>query len=67
MNGNLVLKRKEGDWTEVEDISSPGKGFRIRVQDIDFKSGKVNLVFEDPNKYYSFERPERARKDKAKS
>jgi hypothetical protein len=52
----LVLKRKEGHWLEVTHAAS-GDVLRVRVQDI--KPGKLNLVFDDPERNFAIERPER--------
>lgn len=58
----LVLKRKEGQWIEIVHTAS-GETLRVRVYDIcgDFP-GRANLAFEDPNRYFEIQRPERVRR-----
>jgi hypothetical protein len=56
MNGNLVLKRRQDQWTYFTDRDT-GKTFRIRVCKITINS--VNLVIEDPGNQYKVEREER--------
>lgn len=56
VNGNLVLKRKQDQWTYFTDRDT-GKTFRIRVCKIGGNS--VNLVIEDPQNQYRVEREER--------
>jgi sRNA-binding carbon storage regulator CsrA len=51
----LVLKRKEGQWTEV--LHRSGDLIRIRVSQVD--CGVVNLVFDDPRRNFEITRPER--------
>ena len=54
----LVLRRKEGQWIEVEHRS--GDVLRFRVYDISGEScGRVNLAFDDPPRNFSIQRPER--------
>lgn len=55
----LVLKRREGQWTEITHTS--GDVLRVRVYDIagDFP-GRVNLAFDDKDLNFLIQRPERA-------
>ena len=61
----LVVKRSEGQWTEVTHKAS-GVSFKFRVYDIKQGScesgnrpGTVNIAFEDDEENYYFNRPER--------
>lgn len=55
----LVLKRKEGQWTDIVHTAS-GDILRIRVYDIcgQFPS-RANLAFDDAARNFAIERPER--------
>jgi hypothetical protein len=54
----LVLKRKEGQWVEVTHKS--GDILRIRVCLIEpGNPGHLNLVFDDQDRNFEIERPER--------
>ncbi len=54
----LVLKRKEGQWVEVTHRS--GDILRIRVCKIEpGHPGHLNLAFDDAERYFAIERPER--------
>ncbi len=63
----LVLKRKEGQWVEITHTQS-GDTLRIRVYDIcgDFP-GRANLAFDDPNRFFEIQRPERIHRLTAES
>ena len=57
----LVLRRKEGQWIEVTHRS--GEVLRFRVYDVSGESGapgRVNLAFDDPDRNFAIQRPERA-------
>lgn len=55
----LVLKRREGQWTDVVHESS-GDVLRIRVCQIEGGfPGHLNLAFDDSARNFSIERPER--------
>ncbi len=58
----LVLKRKEGQWVEILHTQS-GDTLRLRVYDIcgDFP-GRANLAFDDPQRHFEIQRPERVRR-----
>lgn len=58
----LVLKRKEGQWIEILHAKS-GDLLRLRVYDIsgDFP-GRVNLAFDDSDRNFEIQRPERVRR-----
>jgi sRNA-binding carbon storage regulator CsrA len=51
----LVLKRKEGQWVEVTHKS--GDKIRIRVYRI--REGQADLAFDDDDRNFSIQRPER--------
>jgi hypothetical protein len=54
----LVLKRKEGQWVEVTHAS--GDVMRIRVCQIEAGCpGHLNLAFDDPERNFEIQRPER--------
>lgn len=54
----LVLKRKEGQWIEVTHRS--GDVLRLRVYNIACdSSGRANLAFDDPDRNFDIQRPER--------
>lgn len=55
----LVLEREEGEWAEITHRS--GDVLRIKVCKInsDRKPPRVNLVFEDDDRNFNIERPER--------
>ncbi len=54
----LVLRRKEGQWIEVTHRS--GDVLRFRVYDVSGETpGRVNLAFDDPERHFSIQRPER--------
>ncbi len=57
----LVLKRKDGQWIEVTHRS--GDILRFRVYDICGDApGRANLAFDDADRNFSIQRPERALK-----
>ena len=54
----LVLKRKEGQWIELTHRS--GDVLRFRVYNIVCDhQGRVNLAFDDPDRHFEIQRPER--------
>lgn len=54
----LVLKRKEGQWVEIQHRS--GDLLRLRVYEIyGGAPGRVNLAFEDQPRHFEIRRPER--------
>ncbi len=56
----LVLKRKEGQWTEV--VHRSGDVLRIRTEHCRAEPGapaRVNLVFDDSPRNFEIRRPER--------
>ena len=54
----LVLRRKDGQWIEVTHRS--GDVLRFRVYEISGESpGRVNLAFDDPERHFAIQRPER--------
>lgn len=53
----LVIRRSEGQWVEVTHRS--GDVLRFRVYDL--APGRVQLAFEDPERHFAIERPERTR------
>lgn len=55
----LALKRKEGQWIEVTHTS--GDVLRFRVYNLcgEFP-GRVDLAFDDPERNFDIQRPERA-------
>ncbi len=54
----LVLRRKDGQWIEVTHKS--GDVLRFRVYDVSGDSpGRLNLAFEDPDRNFAIQRPER--------
>lgn len=60
----LVLKRKEGQWVEVTHRS--GDVIRIRLCDVEVRMnldgrmvGQANLAFDDTDRNFEIERPER--------
>ena len=54
----LVLRRKEGQWIEVTHRS--GDVLRFRVYEISGDSpGRVNLAFDDVDRNFAIQRPER--------
>ncbi len=54
----LVLRRKEGQWVEITHKS--GDVVRFRVYDInEAGQGRVNLAFDDPDRHFTIQRPER--------
>lgn len=58
----LVLKRKEGDWTDVTHAAT-GQVLRFRVYNIiaDRAGGRynrVNVAFDDPERNFEIRRPE---------
>jgi hypothetical protein len=62
----LVLKRKEGQWLEV--THSSGDTVRIRLYDVEIRMnsegrmvGQAHLAFDDPDRNFEIERPERKR------
>jgi sRNA-binding carbon storage regulator CsrA len=55
----LVLKRKEGQWTEI--VHKSGDVIRIRTYDIQGGyPSRVSIAFEDPQRNFEISRPERA-------
>ncbi|WP_435017770.1 hypothetical protein TA3x_005390 [Tundrisphaera sp. TA3] len=57
----LVLKRKEGQWVDVTHRS--GDVLRIRVCRIEpGMPGQLNLAFDDDDRHFEIERPERKRR-----
>ena len=57
----LVLRRKDGQWIEVTHRS--GDVLRIRVYDVGRDGpGRVQLGFEDADRNFDIQRPERALK-----
>lgn len=56
----LVLRRKDGQWIEVTHRS--GDVLRFRVYDVGGEAGKLNLAFDDPERNFEIQRPERALK-----
>lgn len=55
----LVLKRKDGEWVEIQHRS--GDILRVRVYDICGRSpARANLAFDDPARNFNIQRPERA-------
>lgn len=54
----LVLKRKDGEWVDIMHRS--GDVLRIRVYGIKgHQPGRVNLAFDDPQRHFDIQRPER--------
>lgn len=53
----LVLRRREGQWVEI--THSSGDVIRVRVYGIDGVAGRVNLAFDDDDRNFVIERPER--------
>lgn len=54
----LVLRRTEGQWVEVKHKS--GDTLRFRVYDLcGEKPGRVHLAFEDVERNFEIQRPER--------
>ena len=54
----LVLKRKDGQWIEVTHKS--GDVLRLRVYNINPDNpGRVNLAFDDDDRNFDIQRPER--------
>lgn len=54
----LVLRRKDGQWIEV--THSSGDVLRFRVYEICGDApGRVNLAFDDPERNFTIQRPER--------
>jgi hypothetical protein len=54
----LVLRRKDGEWIEVTHRS--GEVLRFRVYDLSGEMhGRVHLAFDDPDRNFSIQRPER--------
>lgn len=54
----LVLRRKDGQWIEVTHHS--GDVLRFRVYDVcGDEHGRVNLAFDDPDRNFVIQRPER--------
>lgn len=55
----LVLKRKDGQWIEITHRS--GDVLRFRIYDIgnEGSSKRANLAFDDPDRNFSIQRPER--------
>jgi sRNA-binding carbon storage regulator CsrA len=51
----LVLKRREGDWTNA--TCECGNCLQFKVYDI--HQDKVNLAFDDPDRHFEIVRPER--------
>lgn len=59
----LVLKRKEGQWIEIRCNCGCEKMLRFRVYDIcSNPQGKANLAFDDPERNFKIDRPERCHK-----
>jgi hypothetical protein len=57
----LILRRKEGQWVEVTHRS--GETIRIRVCNIRSRyPGQLDLAFDDPDRNFVIQRPERAAK-----
>lgn len=57
----LVLKRKEGQWVDITHRN--GDLLRIRVCQIEGgQPGQLNLAFDDPDRHFEIERPERKRR-----
>lgn len=57
----LVLRRKDGQWIEVTHKS--GDVLRFRVYDVSGETpGRVNLAFDDVERNFAIQRPERALK-----
>lgn len=58
----LVLKRKEGQWVEITH-SRTGDVLRVRLYDVcgEFP-GRANLAFDDPDRNFCIQRPERPRR-----
>ena len=55
----LVLRRKDGQWVEVTHKS--GDVLRVRVYGLNGEpGGRVNLAFDDEERNFSIQRPERA-------
>jgi hypothetical protein len=55
----LVIRRTEGQWVEVTHRS--GDVLRFRVYDLNGPApGRVHLAFEDPDRHFAIQRPERA-------
>lgn len=56
----LVLRRGDGQWTEVTHAG--GDVLRVRVCNVrPGHPGRVELVFDDPARNFRIERPERTR------
>lgn len=55
----LVLKRREGEWTEIVHAAS-GDVLRVRVYRTEF--GQAHLAFDDGPRNFLIERPERPRR-----
>jgi hypothetical protein len=60
----LVLKRKEGQWVDVTD--NLGNLLRIRLCNVEIRMnlegrmvGQANLAFDDPDRNFAIDRPER--------
>lgn len=59
----LVLKRKDGQWIEITHNKS-GEKIRFRVYNIINESpGLVHLAFDDANRNFEIQRPERFLRD----
>lgn len=61
----LVLKRKDGQWTEIKGRN--GDVLRVRVTNVNYgPSGRyVDLVFDDPDRNFDIQRPERVDRNAA--
>ncbi len=60
----LVLRRREGQWVEI--VHKSGDTLRICVYGINSNTpGRANLAFEDSDRNFAIERPERARAETA--
>lgn len=51
----LVLRRRDGEWTEI--VHRSGDVLRIR----NLGPGKTDLAFDDPDRNFRVERPERTK------
>ena len=55
----LVLRRKDGQWIEITHKSGDVLRFRVYNRR-DNTPGEVNLAFDDPDRHFEIQRPERA-------
>lgn len=60
----LILRRKEGQWVNIKCNCGCGNMMRFRAYEISGEHpGKVNLAFDDKERHFTIERPERYNRD----